>query len=125
MTEHADVTKWKKRLNRQGPFYLLRTEPYHKEYPRMDGGVTVHDGFTYTVIWNDGHLYKTKLGTLRDHMMCRYGIQTETVLKGERPHDLWNGSNLSDEDFQAMLDVRHRVSTLPKFSLDTLEHLNW
>lgn len=112
----TDVEKWKKRLNRKGPFYLYERSDYVCRWRPEE------TGYQYRVIWQDGH--KTKIGMLHDHMTCRYGIKTDTVLNGERPHDLWNGVGLSDEEFEAMLAVRKGESTLPLFDLDTLEHLS-
>lgn len=121
MYPDEEVAKWMKRLNRKGPFYLLRTEPYHYEVTRQDGSLFVKDGTTYVIIWNDGD--KTKLGSVHDHMWCRYGVSTRTVLNGDRPHDLWNGAGISDEEFQEMLAVRKNSSTLPIFQLETLKNL--
>lgn len=116
-----EIAAWKKRLRRKGPFYLLRTEPYHYEVTRQDGSQLVEDGTSYCVIWNDGH--KTKIGWLRDYMLTRYGISTCSVLNGDRPHDLWNGSDIDDDTFAEMLAVRNEVSALPHFDFDQLQHV--
>jgi hypothetical protein len=79
-----DISKWKGRLNRKGPFYLFEA---------ING--------IYTVIWQDAE--KTKIGTLYDGMFIRYGINTIAVMRGERERDLWNGSAVSDEQFASPL----------------------
>lgn len=122
---NEDVLKWKKRLNKKGPFYLYSkdTKPHIvyewdntvKPPTRIDINTTKN---IYTVIWNDGA--KTKLGSLEDWMHCRYGINTWATLKGDTVFDLWNGECVNDESFKAMLEVRHHTSNLPHFSLDTL-----
>ncbi len=116
-----DVIKWRKRLLRKGPFYLLETTDFEQD--RYDHSVKPTRHYTvpakaYTVIWNDGD--KTKIGVLKDYMYCRYGIITQSVLKGDTPFDLWNGSGLSQETFDEMLSVRHNRSTLAIFDFDLL-----
>lgn len=126
MARRDDVAAWKKRLNRKGPFHLLRTEAGthdkwdHSAAPPFKKTVPIS---IYVVIWNDGE--KTKLGAFSDHMSCRYGVGTRSVLKGDTPYDLWNGHNVDDDSFAAMLAVRNGTSSLPLFNLDTIEGLSW
>jgi hypothetical protein len=110
MANSEDVQKWMKNLNRRGPFYLWETTPHP-------------NGQSYIIIWNDGA--KTKIGQLHDGLWCRYGINTWSVLNGSRPHDLWNGFGITDDEFEAMLAVREHRSLLPKFKLETLKDLRW
>lgn len=121
MTIQDDVVKWKKRLKRKGPFYLVKTEQFDKSFTRSDDVFVEKRGTRYYLIWNDG--YKTKYGTLEDHMWTRYGIGTICVLNGETRFDLWNGSTINDEIFHAMVKVRNEVSDLPTFDLDELKNL--
>lgn len=118
-----DVIAWKKRLRRKGPFWLYSQEPYHYEIKRSDGSLLTHDGTSYTVIWKDGE--KVRIGVLHDWMWCRYGIQTFANLLGERPQDMWNGQNVNDDQFTAMLAVRNGNSALPEFDLDDLRNISW
>lgn len=116
-----DVLMWMKRLNRKGPFYLLRTE--ESSVTRYDHLVTPSRPYElpaniYVVIWNDGE--KTKIGSFKDYMFARHGVSTRAVLNGETPFDLWNGSTIGDAEFQAMLAVRNATSELPHFDLHTL-----
>lgn len=120
-----DVAAWAKRLSRKGPFYLFRTEPStHTRYDHSTTPATVSEvpASIYVVIWNEGE--KTKLGALQDYMYCRYGIGTRATLSGDTPYDLWNGHNVDDESFSAMLDVRHGRTKLPEFDLLSLVGLN-
>lgn len=117
-----DVKAWMKRLNRKGPFYLIRTEPFDNSVVRPDGEVLTRIGNNYFVIWNDKE--KTKIGCLSDHMYCRYGISTIATLNGDRPHDLWNGSAVSNADFDEMLKVRKGNSSLPTFDLTVLKNIS-
>ena len=132
--ELTDVEKWMKRLSKKGPFYLYKTTPYYSSITpyRMVDGVkvelepVVREGSNYFVIWNDGH--KTKYGYVRDHMLCRYGIETCCVLNGETKFDLWNGSTIDDDIFDMMLLVRDPTvedKQMQRFTLDQLKHLSW
>jgi len=112
-----DVEGWIKRLRRKAPFYVLSKSDY------VDRHAPERTGTSYRVIWNDGP--KTKIGVLHDWMMCRYGIVTQSVLNGERLQDLWNGSGVSDEDFQQMLLVRKGRTRLPTVELKDLKNIRW
>lgn len=121
-----DVLKWMKRLNRKGPFYLVRTEQTTIEL--YDHSVTPYRKYpapanVYAVIWNDKE--KTKFGYFKDYMSCRYGVSTATVLRGETHFDLWNGQCIDEAEFQEMLKVRNHTTTLPQFDLATLVGLTW
>lgn len=129
--ELTDVERWMKRLSKKGPFYLYETTPYYSSFTpyrvvdgeKIESEPVVREGFNYFVFWNDG--YKTKYGMLRDHMYCRYGIDTICVLNGETKFDLWNGGTINDDIFDRMVEVRNCRSTLPKFELTELKHLSW
>lgn len=117
MPELSDEEKWMKRLNRKGPFYLYE-QTKQKRYP-ADTEEVNH----YFVIWNDKE--KTKYGCFNDKMLCRYGVSTLTVLRGETKFDLWNGQCIDDDVFGEMLKVRNGTSTLPEFKLETIKDLGW
>lgn len=113
-----DVDKWKKRLRRKGPFYLLRTEPWERSWTMSDGTARHQAGNRYIVIWNDKD--ETKIGALSDHMATRYGVATRAKLFGDRPQDMWNGHKVSDDEFDAMVSVRRGEGKHQEFSLDSL-----
>lgn len=113
-----DVEQWKKRLNRKGPFYLLRTEPWERSWTMSDGTERHQSGNRYIVIWNDKD--ETKIGGLSDHMATRYGIGTRAKLFGDRPQDMWNGHKVTDEEFEAMKAIRTGAQGYREFSLDEL-----
>ena len=108
-----DVQKWMKRLNRHKPFYLYFKSPTSN----------FRTNTIYTLIWNDKN--KTKIGTVEDHMYCRYGINTCAVLNGESMLDVWNGQTIDEEQFLCMLEVRRHISNLPIFELSELQNLRW
>lgn len=126
MTACEDVEKWKKRLRRKGPFYLLGTETQtedlydHTVTPSLKSTVPAT---LYWVIWNDGE--KTKMAAFKDYMWCRYGAQGTVVLNGDTPFDLWNGAGLEQETFDEMLGVRKGTTALSEFDLDTLVGVRW
>lgn len=108
-----------KRLNRKGPFYLLRTE--EGSITRFDHRVTPSRQYevpinVYVVVWNDGE--KTKMGAFKDYMYSRLGITTMAILSGDTMADV--GSNIAQSDFEAMLAVRQGRSELPHFDTHTL-----
>jgi hypothetical protein len=124
-----EINNWKKRLNRKGPFYLYKngtinisrgmyTDPddASSEWIVKDYRVS-----SYFCIWNDKH--KTKYGYFHDEMATRYGVNTICVLNGDTKFDLWNGSAINDDIFDRMLEVRHDISKLPLFNLDTIKDL--
>jgi|GEM_PF-3607009 len=113
-----EVDQWKKRLNRKGPFYLLRTEPWERSWIMSDGTQRHQAGNRYIVIWNDKD--ETKIGALSDHMATRYGIATRAKLFGDSPRDMWNGHKVDDEEFEAMKAVRLGAQGFREFRLDEL-----
>ena len=119
----SDVEKWMKRLAKKGPFFLLKSEPWTSPHAHWQHGVRT--GTAYTVIWHDQNKGDVKIGTLHDWMTARYGIQTRAALKGDRPHDLWNGRAVEDGEFEEMLAVWEDRSTLPHFDITTLKNVEW
>ena len=124
---NKDISNWKKRLNRKGPFYLYKHSLKDKNKAHWDKelSITVIDYVyqinSYAVIWNDG--YKTKYGYFYDEMATRYGVETCCVLNGDTKFDLWNGSTINDEIFDRMLEVRKGTSQLTHFNLDDIKDL--
>lgn len=130
-----DVLKWMKRLNRKGPFYLVSTRDH--EYTVVDRSAPIEtaygkafrtkvvNGRQYTIIWKDGD--KVKLGSVKDGMYCRYGINTWATLTGKTISGLWQrcAGALTDAEIQLMLDFANDKLTLPEFKLETLEGLMW
>ena len=112
-----DVEKWLKRANRKGPFYLYKIEPLVREW------LTEQSGNQYYLIWNDKD--RTCYGSVHDEMLCRYGFDTITVLKGDTKFDLWNGKCIDDDIFNEMIKVRNGLSTLPMFDLSTINNIGW
>lgn len=119
----GDVLAWMKRLNRKGPFYIYNIQPKQvQDWVDNKWIKYEHPSHkSYTVIWNDGD--KTKIGILEDGMYCRYGISTKAYLAGDRPQDMWQGRNVSDDEYAAMVDVRKDQSSLKTLDLNDLKDL--
>ncbi len=110
--------KFKKRINKLGPLYLLGKTYCEKHAWKWDG-------FTYEFIFNmteEGE-FKTKLASLSDHHSVRYGIGTSVIIRGDdRINDVWKYKDypLTSEILDRMYEVRNGESKLPIFNIDQL-----
>lgn len=116
-----DIEKWKRRTIKKGPYWLYTTTKLKDLF--CDDSSIDETLNLYYLMWNDKD--KTKFGTLRDNMYCRYGFNTLAVLNGETELDVWNGKNINRYIFEHMLKVRNGETDLPIFNIDEVKIKSW
>lgn len=101
---------WLKQKSKLGPFFLFEQKTY---YHAPNGEQE------YVLVWNDRRSGKTKIGSVHDGMLTRYGFNTWATLDGDTPFDTWGQP--SEPAFNAMLEVRQGRSKLPIFNLHDIK----
>ncbi|BAG75054.1 TPA: hypothetical protein L4V44_006059 [Pseudomonas aeruginosa] len=104
---NGDVLKWVKRNNRKDA--------------RL---ISYKDGVYDLVYFDKG---KVRIGTLKDGMYCRYGINCRGAMHSEDPMSLWqsSGGACSSNDVKIMQAYLSGGCTLPVFDFSQIKGLKW